>query len=413
MGLHRILMCLWTASLVGQTFSNDKVHGRQAYVLENGRIRISLLRGGGHIAEARFRSTDPRKNVNPMRVPHYRTIEPYEYDDAEHNRLFGDDPHRWLHAGYMGHFICFPEFGPPSSEWEVKAGLGNHGEAPIVEWKPIGEARRDGDTLVFRYGADLPKTQYRMERSVSIAPDESVVYIEEWAENLAGFDRPVNWVQHATFGPPFTEPGKSFLDMSGTKAQVAGGAPATSSLQPNAQFQWPGGETPDGQRVSMRVFQPKPKTGTYVAVQMDQARPYSYFTMYNSGMSVLIGYVFRTSESPWVGDFQENLRNQSKPWDGKTVTRGIEFGTTPFAEGLKRSVNRASLFGVPTFRWIGAREKAKTSFLLFLAEIPPDFAGVEDVSVREAAIEITERNSQRRIVLPATRLRLLTGASAP
>jgi hypothetical protein len=67
-------------------FRTEMFHGRQAYVLDNGRIRVSLLRGGGHIAEIRFLSDDPKKSVNPMRVPHYQTIEPYEYDPAKHGR---------------------------------------------------------------------------------------------------------------------------------------------------------------------------------------------------------------------------------------------------------------------------------------------------------------------------------------
>jgi hypothetical protein len=382
-------------------------HGRSAYVLENGKIRISALRGGGHIAEVRFKSEDAQKNVNPMRVPHYQTIEPYAYDPSQHDALYGADSHRWLSAGYMGHFVCFPAFGPPSSPEEIKNSLGNHGEAPIVEWKQIGKPESDKSAIRFRYGADLTKTQYRIERTLTLPADESVLYVEEWVENLVPYDRPVNWVQHATFGPPFTAPGKSFLDLSGTKGQVAGGAAATSSLKPTSPLDWPDGSGPDGQKVSLRPFQPKPNAGTYFAVLMDQKRPVNFFSMYNSDYSVLIGYLFRTVDSPWIGDFQENLRMQTKPWDGKTITRGIEFGTTPFAEGLRRSVERGSMFGVPTYRWIGGRERLKSVFAVFLAEIPKDFAGVEDVVVEADTIRIRERESKREIKLKASQLGLL------
>jgi hypothetical protein len=391
----------------GQNFRTEMFHGRSAYVLENGTIRISALRGGGHIAEVRFKSDDPHKSVNPMRVPHYQTIEPYAYDPSRHDALYGADSHRWLSAGYMGHFVCFPAFGPPSSPEEVKNGLGNHGEAPIVEWKQIGEPESDRSAMRFRYGADLPKTQYRIERTLTLPADESVLYVEEWVENLVPYDRPVNWVQHATFGPPFTAPGKSFLDLSGTKGQVAGGAAATSSLKPGAALEWPDGSGPDGAKISLRPFQPKPNAGTYFAVLMDQKRPVNFFSMYNSDYSVLIGYLFRTADSPWIGDFQENLRMQHKPWDGKTITRGIEFGTTPFAEGLRRSVERGSMFGVPTYRWIGGRERLKSVFAVFLAEIPKDFAGVDDVVLEGNSIRIRERGTQREITLKASRLGLL------
>ena len=50
---------------------------------------------------------------------------------------------------------------------EARAGLGNHGEAAIVEWKKT-RVEVDSDGVTLWYGADLPKTQYRVERAVSL-----------------------------------------------------------------------------------------------------------------------------------------------------------------------------------------------------------------------------------------------------
>jgi len=400
-----IATALLSSAVTAQTFRSELFHGRQAYVLDNGVVRASLLRGGGHIAELRFLSNDPHKSVNPLRIPHYPTIEPYDYDPAKHDSVYGTGPHRWLSSGYMGHLLCFPAFGPPSSPSEVAAGLGNHGEAPIVEWKPMGELRRGS----FRYAADLPKTQFRVERTVTLPAGESVMYVEESAENLAPYDRPINWVQHATFGPPFTTPGRNFLDLSGGKGRVAGGAVATSSLKPESDVQWPLGVGPDGKEINLRVFQPKARAGTYFAVLMDQSRRVNFFTVYNSEFRVLIGYLFSTSDSPWLGDFQENRRIEGKPWNGKAVTRGIEFGTTPFAEGLRKSVERGAMFGVPAFRWIGGRQRLTTVYAIFLVEIPANFGGVRDVVAVDGAITVLENGGERRqIKIAATRLSLLS-----
>jgi hypothetical protein len=394
--------CLVGLAAYGQKFPTVSFHGRKGYLLENDRIRVIALRGGGHIAEVRFTDGDARKRVNPMRVPHYQTIEPYEYDPARHDALYGNDSHRWLSSGYMGHLLCFPAFGPPSSPAEIKNGLGNHGEAPIVEWKPAGDSQTEGGRARLTYAADLAKTHYRVQRTLRLQPGESVLYVEESVENLEPYDRPVNWVQHATFGPPFVAPGKSYLDMSGTKGRFARGA-STSS------FTWPTGTTENGSDLNLRPFQPTPNSGLYYAVLMDQNRPLSFFTMYNPEFPVLIGYVFKTGDSPWVGDFQENQRLKNKPWDGKAVTRGIEFGTTPMPEGLRRSVDMGTLFGVPTFRWISGRERLETSFIIFLAEIPVDFAGVADVTLQDKSIVIVERDSNRRITLPASEAQDLFG----
>ncbi|MBK9165995.1 MAG: hypothetical protein IPM24_00865 [Bryobacterales bacterium] len=396
-----VAFLIMSGLLTAQPVREERFHGRQAWVLDNGVVRLSLLRGGGHIAEARFSSGDARRTVNPMRVPHYQTIEPYEYNPARHDALYGANSHRWLSSGYMGHLLCFPVFGPPSSEREIANELGNHGEAPIAEWTPMKTAGSPSGATVFRYGAALPKTQFRVERQVTLMRGSAAALVEEWAESETPFDRPVNWVQHATFGPPFIAPGTSFLDMSATKGQVSQGAAATNSLEPGSPVEWPQGRGRGGTEVSLRPFQPTANAGTYFAVLMDQSRPVSYFTMYNPEFRVLIGYLFRTSESPWLGDFQENQRMQDKPWDGKTVTRGIEFGTTPFAEGLRRSVDRGTMFGVPTYRWIGGKERVKTTYALFLAEIPDDFAGTADIALEDGAIVIRESGSTRTVSVPA------------
>src|SRR5262245_64949403 len=156
------------AGILAQDLRFETLHGRQAFVLENRLIRVSALRGGGHLAEIRFRSGDAARTINPMRVPHYQTIEPYQYDPQRHDALYGSDSHRWLSSGYMGHLLCFPVFGAPSSPAEVKNGLGNHGEAPIVEWKPVGVLEKAPDAIKFRYGADLPKTQFRVDRTMTL-----------------------------------------------------------------------------------------------------------------------------------------------------------------------------------------------------------------------------------------------------
>ena len=38
------------------SFHEDRLHGRRAFVLENDRMRVSTLPGGGFIAEVRFKS---------------------------------------------------------------------------------------------------------------------------------------------------------------------------------------------------------------------------------------------------------------------------------------------------------------------------------------------------------------------
>lgn len=350
------------ASVHEETF-----HGRLAWVLSNGWMRVSLLAGGGHIAEIRLLSEDAKTNVNPMRVPHYPTIEPYEYDAARDDAVYGTTPHRWLSSGYMGHLLCFPMYGPPSAE-EARSGLGNHGEAPIVRWRKIKEeVNTDGVTLW--YGADLPKTEYRVERAITLPRGMRTIYVQEWVENLAPYDRPINWMEHATFGPPFAEPGKTTFDSSGTAVA------------------WEEGKALSNTPADLRVFQAAPHSGTYYALRADPARSEQFFTLYHPDYRVLIGYVFPSEGNPWIADWQENQSITELPWNGQVIARGIEFGSSPFAEGLRASVERGSLLGRPAYRWIGGRQRLKTEFTIFLEKIPSNFQGVKDVQ-REYGIPI-------------------------
>jgi catechol 2,3-dioxygenase-like lactoylglutathione lyase family enzyme len=348
----------------------ETLSGRKAWVLANGWMRVSLLEGGGHIAEVRLLSDDPKKNLNPMRVPHYLTIEPYAYDPARDDAVYGTTPHRWLSSGYMGHLLCFPMYGPPSAD-EARAGLGNHGEAPIVRWRKVkDEMNTDGVTLW--YGADLPKTQFRVERAVTLPRGMRTVYVQEWVENLAPFDRPINWMEHATFGPPFVEPGKTVLDSSGTAIAWEGKGLA---------------ETPS----ALRVFQPTPHSGTYYAMRTDPARKEQFFTLYHPDYRVVIGYVFPSEGNDWINDWQENHSITEPPWNGQVIARGIEFGSSPFAEGLRASVERGSLLGAPAYRWIGGHQRLKTEFTIFLDEIPTDYQGVANVHTEHGIPIVTPR----------------------
>ena len=375
--MRLILLAVFAPLLMAQslTISEEKVYNRPAWVLSNGKIRVAVLPGGGHIAEVRFQSGDPKKDINPMRVPHYPTIDPDTYVDATHNAIYGSDPHRWLSSGYMGHLLCFPFYGPPSSPAEIAAGLGNHGEAPIVRWRELGR-QIAAEALMFRYGAMLAKTQYTVERTIRLFKDQTYFHVEESIQNEANFDRPFQWMQHATFGPPFVEPGKTMLDVSATRGLTASG---TTSLRADTEFSWPNGVAPDGKPANLRPMQPAPHAGAYSALLMDPSRQQQFFTLYHSGYRVLIGYVFPTASNPWLADWQENQRAGNPPWNGQVVARGIEFGNSPFAEGLRKAIDRGSLFGVAAYEWIGARERRRNEFTVFLAEVPLGYGGVRNV----------------------------------
>ncbi len=365
------LSVLLSGSAAAQTVTVHEqadIHGRPGWVIENGRIHVALLRGGGHIAEIRFVADDPKLAINPMFVP--------------------------AGNGYMGHMVCFPNFGPASAD-ERQSGIGGHGEANAVDWhqtKPPATDASGGFT--FFYGADLPKTQYRIERAVSLTPGGSVIHVEESFENLTAFDRPYNLDEHATFGAPFVAPGKTFLDVSGSRGMTDPRRTAGGQWAVSREFTWPNApKSEGGGAIDLRPFHAAPAGQAYTVIAADPSRPTAWFTMYNADYRLLVGYVFSVADHPWIIDWQNQPRTDSPAG----TARGIEFGTSPWDEGLRKSVERAQMFDTPTYRFIGARQRLSTSFTVFLAEIPAGFEGVKDVEAAGGRMVVVGRGGSQRI----------------
>src|SRR5688572_21416184 len=182
-------------------------HGRRAVTIENEEIRVTVLEGGGHIAEIVDRAT----GVNPLWTPPWPSIEPEAFDHTKHPG-YGDGPaESRLLSALMGHNLCLDFFGGPSPEEEA-AGLSAHGEGSIA----IYQIDHDASSLVMR--ARLPIAQLDVERHLSL--HGRTVRIREAVLNLTGVDRPVGWTQHVTLGPPFLERGVTEFRVPATRSKT-------------------------------------------------------------------------------------------------------------------------------------------------------------------------------------------------
>lgn len=337
---------------------------RRAATLDNGLLRVTVLIEGGHVAEIQDHATQ----VNPLWTPPWPSIEPSSYDPQRHPE-YGRNAESRLLAGIMGHNLCLDIFGPPSEE-EAQAGLPVHGEASVVPYR-IEAAGRE-----LRASAELPEARLRVERRIRLAENSRVVEFEEAVENLAATDRPVGWTQHVTLGPPFLAKGQTVFRASATRSKVYESqfSPGHDYLIPGAEFDWPWAPCTDGSRADMRVFTDRPVSGAFTTHLMDPARAQAFFLAWSPAYRVAFGYVWQRADFPWMGIWEENFSRTSPPWNGQTLTRGMEFGVSPMPETRRQMITRGSLFGVPTFRWIPARQRVLVRYCAFLmaAERPPE-----------------------------------------
>ncbi|WP_155121391.1 hypothetical protein [Bryobacter aggregatus] len=296
--------------------------GRKAYRLENDQLRLTVLAEGGHIAELLHRSS----GVNPLWTPPWPTIEPSAYSPEQHPE-YGSDAESKLLSGIMGHNWCVDLFGPPSKE-EAAAGYTVHGEASVVAY--------DKD-----FKAHLPLSQLDVQRQIALEGNR--VAIVETVRNLLPFDRSIAWQEHVTLGPPFVERGVTRLH-----------APILRSAKPNGEeFEWQDRVYPTAMRSA--DFHAHLLTAGAVAIE-------------NPRLGLELRYDWNLQDFPWLGIWEENCDRQFAPWNGETLTWGIEFGASPFPEYRFRRATRGLFWGAPTAVWLPAHGVREIRYGLTLQE---------------------------------------------
>jgi len=192
---------------------------RDTWVVESPTLRIAVMQVGGHVAEIVLKGD---QDINPLWQHGRPTIDPTEFVPGVHAALFGGGPAARVMSGLLGHSVCFPFWGNPS-EAEYRCGMSFHGETGLLRW-----SKRAAETTAVKgsltLAVDLPESQTRFARSLTVFGDESVVYFDEEASNLARLDRPVGWCEHVTLGPPFLKKGVTLFDASLTRGRVSGAA---------------------------------------------------------------------------------------------------------------------------------------------------------------------------------------------
>jgi hypothetical protein len=318
-------------------------------------------------------------------------------------------------TGSAGHFVCVDGFGPPSLE-ERAAGLPMHGEAHNVMFEISARDQPNSDEVTFT--GTLPIVQEVFTRTFRLVKGESVVYVDSELENLLGFDRPINWGEHATIMAPFLEPNVTtvylsgarsqnrdyLLDQTGRSSSPRGNAPAPPAqgsgpqrrLAPGKDFTWPMAPGLDGKPVDLSSPPDDPHFLDHATTLLDPSRTFEWVAALNTKRRAVFGYLFRREDYPWV-----------QHWDNYPTTtqlvRGMEFATQPYDIPHRDVVDMHSMFDAPVYRWLPAKSKIESHFLLYYAQVPDGFTKIDDVRLENGRVIIEDRAANKRVTLAASR----------
>jgi len=228
----------------------------------------------------------------------------------------------------------------------------------------------------------------RFERSIRLGDSGSTVHISESIENLTASDRPVAWTQHVTMGPPFIERARTQFFLTATRSKVID-ADFGGILRPGAEFTWPLCPTKDQGEADLRRFTDAETSGEFTTHLSDPQLEHGAFAAWSPSHSLVFGYAWNRSEFPWICRWEENNARKEAPWNGRTLCCAMEFGVSPTIESRREMVDRGSMFGVPSFRWVPAGSTVRASYGAFLLEADALPQAVEWSSGVDAGIRFT------------------------
>ena len=376
------------------------VYNRPVHMMSNGKLEVAIVKTGGSVL--RMRLPAESDGLSPFGNPEMMPQIP---------------DNRKLNGPMVGSFVAVDGFGSPSRE-EQQAGMVMHGEAYLLPWNLVS-AEKQGAVQSAKFTADMPKLQEVFSRTYKMVDGENVLYVDSELESKVAFDRTINWGEHPFLFPPFMEAEKTVVDMSGTRAktrsypgrggaggrgagagrggaQGAGvgrgpggpGGPGGAAANPNIQrltlvegqdFTWPNAPMPDGKTLDLRAPPANATMTTHTTTLMDPSRKLAFITVLNTARRYMLGYVFHREEYPWVQNYM------AYPADG-WLGRGLEFATQPFDLPRREMVELNKMFDTPVYRWLPAKSKISTKFLIFWTKSPEGMVKVDDVKLENGKL---------------------------
>jgi hypothetical protein len=81
----------------------------------------------------------------------------------------------------------------------------------------------------------------------------------------------------------------------------------------------------------------------------------------------------------------------------------MEFATEPFDLPRRDVIDAHAMFDTPTYRWLPARGKITSSFLMFYTQSPDGFSQIDDITLDDGRLTISDRKNAKTIVLIASK----------
>ena len=351
---QRTALCLWVLVWGSFPVSADPAQ------LQNDQTVVTIALDGGGITE--FRRTD--NSVNPLNWT-----------------IHGLEPITEGQPFLQGHFLCLDRWGAPSAA-EAERGVPFHGEAGRIRWHLSRAASPSDPSPFVEMHCRMEIAGLSVHRRMVLDRQSSVVLVRESVTNHRQLGRIYNMVQHPSIAPPFLD-ATTIVD-----SNAAQGFLQKSAVPDTADdaTRWPHMKIRD-RLVDLRQLLPGSPQGTDHDVSsfiFDDTSAYGWVTAAHPGSQLLLGYVWQTKQYPWLNIWRYRH-------EGKVMARGLEFGTTGLHQPFEVLLRQGQILNRPLLAFIDAGSTVTREYLMFLATVPVDYAGVAQLELASGGLTLLER----------------------
>ena len=267
--VNRCLSMVWLAAVT--SVGADNAVGYEHVLLKGDAAQVVIAVDGGAIADFHLHG----HGLNPLSW-------------QEEGESLQEPPWR-------GHFLCLDRWGEPSAA-ERENGMPFHGEASRLPWQVSDGPERVSGSIRAEMGVELPLAGLAVRRSIALSQRQAIFTVREEITNTRKLGRIYTMVQHPTIAPPFLDE-NTVIDANGRKGFM------TYRPMPNPEepaVSWPQA-LKDGEPVNVR-FLTNDHDPNVVSYTLDDE--YGWYVAYNAARGLLLGYIWKSSDYPWLIDWR-------------------------------------------------------------------------------------------------------------
>jgi hypothetical protein len=317
----------------GARLHDVALRGQLAVVLENERLRVTVLLTGAHIVEC----NDKRRDLDLVWLAPDGIRPPVPGALVDGVAAFHDTyPGGWQEV--------LPNGGAPASY--EGARLGQHDEVALLPWDAEIVAD-DASEVAVRLTVHTRRMPLRLSKVLRLRAGSTRLEVEEVLTNAAPVPTHAVWGQHLAFGRPFLQPGSRLRLPDGVRVQPHVGPinPPRRRVAGGGPYGWPVVPAPDGGETDLSVI-PSPG-GPSDIVYLSGFTTGWYGLHRPDGAAVRVEW--DASVLPYLWLWHELGDSTRYPWWGRAYVVGIEpFSSYP-TDGLAKAVGNGSALALAAF----------------------------------------------------------------